>query len=217
MVCQSCADNVENEYKSKQIKAMEKTETMENNSCMQLDKEILPAKYFAEDDTMRSIGKYPEYVGTMMICIDSLENGVAQGRLHTYYQKDLIPFFSLDQMLLAMEDVLNQVGTPQAWTEARSFTKAKNKRSEDVEKKEIVQKISPFYDLQMMRPQRGRIASFYIRVYSRMNSSMQGVVQVAGISEKVAFRSELELLHLIYEGVSLPKKNSQKAEVQNER
>lgn len=69
----------------------------------------------------------------------------------------------------------------------------------------------------MMRPQRGRIASFYIRVYSRMNSSMQGVVQVAGISEKVAFRSELELLHLIYEGVSLPKKNSQKAEVQNER
>lgn len=100
-----------------------------------IDKEVLPAKYFAEDDTMRYIGKYPEYAGTMMICVDSFENGVAQGRLHTYYLKDSISFYSLD---LAMEEVLNQVGTPQAWTETRSFTKAKNKRSEDAEKIELL-------------------------------------------------------------------------------
>lgn len=184
---------------------------MENNSYVLLDKEVLPAKYFAEDDTMRYIEKYPEYVGTMMFCVDSFENGVAQGRLHTYYLKDSISFYSLDQLLLAMEEVLNQVGTPQAWTETRSFTKAKSKRKADAENEEFAQKVTPFYDLQTMRPQRGRIASFYIRVYSRKNSSMQGVVQVVGISEKVAFRSELELLHLIRDGMLLPKKNTQKA------
>ena len=206
MVCQSCADNVEKEYKSKQIKAMEKTETMENNSCMQLDKEVLPAKYFAEDDTMRSIGKYPEYVGTMMICIDSLENGVAQGRLHSYYLKDPIPFFSLDQLLFALDDVMDQAGTPQAWTEKRSFAKTKNKRKEVSEKEEAAQSIPPYYDLQTIRPKSGRIASFYIRVYSRMHSSMQGVVMIAGSSNQTAFRSELELLYLIREGLSLPTK-----------
>lgn len=92
---------------------------------MQSDKEILPAKYFAEDDTMRSIGNYPEYVGTMMICIDSLENGVAQGRLHSYYLKDPIPFFSLDQLLFALDDVMDQAGTPQAWTEKGRLQKQK--------------------------------------------------------------------------------------------
>lgn len=190
---------------------------MENNSYVLLDKEVLPAKYFAEDDTMRNIGNCSEYVSTMMICVDSFENGVAQGRLHTYYQKDFIPFFSLDQMLLAMEDVMDQAGTPQAWTEKRSFAKAKSKCKEVSEKEEEVQNITPYYDLQTMRPQSGRIASFYIRVYSRMNSSVQGIVRIAGISEKVAFRSELELLHLIYEGLSLSKKNYQKAEAQKER
>lgn len=179
---------------------------MENKSFLQIDRETIPAKYFAEDDCVRSIRNYPEYVGTMIICVDSFADQLAQGRLHTFYYEEHFLFSSLDQLLFAMEDVMDQAGTPQSWTEKKTFAKEKSKRKKDVPKEKAAQNITPFYDLKTMCPPKGRVASFYVRVYSRMHSSMQGVVMALDSSDKVAFRSELELLYLIREKLLLPKK-----------
>lgn len=183
---------------------------MGNSDFVLIDKEVVLSKYFAEDDCVRSIGKYPEYVGTMMICVDSFDNGLASGRLHTYFYEKSIHFFSLDQLLFAMEDIMDETGITQPWTEKRTFEKVKRRRKKTTSEVVIVQDIAPFYDLQTVQPPKGRVASFYVRVYSRMNSSMQGVVMTLGSSNKVAFRSELELLYLIREKLSLPQKTPHK-------
>lgn len=182
---------------------MEEIKTMGKNSdILEDDKEVLQVKYSVEDDIMRSIDNFPKYINTMMVCVDSFDDGIAKGRLYFYFKEDAISFLSLDQLLFAMEDVMDQVGTPQAWMKKRSFSKGKN----DSGKGEPIQNRNPFYDFQAICPQKGHIASFYVRIYSRMNSSVQGGVKFEGNSENVAFRSELEFLHLIREGLSLATK-----------
>lgn len=166
------------------------------------DRDIIPAKCFAEDKNLRNIGGYPEYVGTMIICIDSFDNSLARGRLYNYFCETPLPFYSLDQLLFAMEDVMDKTSIPQAWTKKRTFSKGKSTQIKKEPKDSACQNGFPFYDLQTMRPKRGRLVSFYVRVYSRMHASMQGVVMSYGSSEKMAFRSGLEFLYLIREKLS---------------
>ena len=176
---------------------------MEENSHVQTDREILPENN-NEENLTRSSQNCPEYIG-MMICVDSFENGLAQGRLHT--NETPIHFLSLDQLLFAMEGVMDRAGTPQAWTEKRAFSQAKGKRKKAGAKKVSVQKICPVQSVKITPAQKGRVANFCVRVHSRMNSSMQGIVTDVESSERVAFRSELELLYLIREILSGAKNN----------
>ncbi len=169
-------------------------------------------KCIPDDDTVRVIGKMPVHTCTMMACIDSFENGVAQGRLYTFTQKSSVLFLSLDQLLLAMDDALDQVDSSYVLEKGRAVISAKKKQKENASKEKNVQCDAPLYDFQAMCPKKGKIASFSIRVYYRMNSSMQGIVLLVGKRGSVSFRSGLELMHLIYEGLSWQEKKRRKCE-----
>ncbi|MDO4541713.1 MAG: hypothetical protein Q4C00_02640, partial [Bacillota bacterium] len=55
----------------------------------------------------------------------------------------------------------------------------------------------PFYYLTDLQPKQGNLANFYIRVYSRRNSSMQGFITWHKTQVTMGFRSEMELILLI--------------------
>lgn len=160
----------------------------------------LKPKYIAEDDIPRDGGLWPEYANTIMLCIDSFEDGLAQGRIHTFFFNDNAHFFSLDQMLFALEDILDKAQVSQRDSILRKSTQKKEARKRVVEETLIgspVSKFTPYYTLDDLKARKGKLASFYLRVYARQHASMQGVLVWAERKDAVTFRSEMELLVLL--------------------
>ena len=80
-----------------------------NEQCIVIGSDVLIPRYIAEDDIPRDGSRWPEYANTMMICIDSFENGLANGRLHNFYFEETDSFFSfiIDLMRSSMAFLLN--------------------------------------------------------------------------------------------------------------
>ncbi|WP_087064316.1 hypothetical protein [Intestinibacillus massiliensis] len=154
-----------------------------------------------EDGIPRDGGLWPEYAHTLIVCVDGLEDGLAQGQIYSYCVPEERPFHSLDQMLFTLEDLINKCGLAQPWNEPRSLTAGKKKQRRvdaDRGEPEAPGKLNPSWTFQDLRPVRGKLASFYLRVYSRQHASMQGVLAPAeqkGVP--MAFRSALELLRAL--------------------
>lgn len=149
---------------------------------------------------------HPEFSHTMMICVDSFENRLAQGRIHTYYFDNVIPFNSLDQMLFGIEDILDRADEAQRDTQLRtSFLQKNNVRMAVKTNEEFYNELEkarpkkqpPAFTPETMKAKAGALANYYIRVISRQHSSMQGVISRAGKEGACVFRSEMELLRLI--------------------
>lgn len=168
---------------------------------------VLMPKYIAEDDIHRDGGRWPEYANTMLICIDSFEKGLANGRLHNFYFEETDNFSSLDQLLFSMEDIMEKAQMPQATYSVRKPTpmkKTSDKRKKRVAEIDTVEtdepclgKFSPFYTLQTLNAVSGRLANFYIRVFARQHASMQGLLVDSESNEIYAFKSELELIRYL--------------------
>ena len=59
----------------------------------------------------------------------------------------------------------------------------------------IVERMPPVLNPDTLRVKEGKLASYFIRVLARQHSSMQGVINCAGLAS--VFRSEIEWLRLI--------------------
>lgn len=168
------------------------------DSCIK-DNYLKP-RYIAEDDIPRDGGLWPEYAHTIMLCVDSFEDGLAQGRVHTFFFSDEARFSSLDQMLFAVEDVLDKAQVPQRDSILRKPVRAKKPRKQ-VDEDELstrpVSAFTPHYTLADLSVRKGKLASFYLRVYARQHASLQGVLVWVGHKDTFAFRSEMELLALL--------------------
>ena len=46
--------------------------------------EVQDAMYISEDTIPRNGGVWPEYAGTMLVCVDGKGRGLIFGRLHNY-------------------------------------------------------------------------------------------------------------------------------------
>ena len=178
-----------------------------NEQCIVIGNGVLMPKYIAEDDIPRDGGRWPEYANTMLICIDSFEKGLANGRLHNFYFEKTDVFSSLDQLLFSMEDIMEKAQMPQATYEVRTPTPMKRpsgkrkKYAAEVEMAKLDEqrfgKFSPFYTLQTLNAVGGRLANFYIRVFARQHASMQGLLVDSESNEIYAFKSELELIRYL--------------------
>lgn len=175
-----------------------------SEQCIAVGSELLAPKYIAEDDTPRDGGRWPEYASTMVICVDSYENGLAGGRLHNFCFREPDSFASLDQLVFALEGVLERAQLLQSELDVRSAIPPKKRRGRK-RKHPLVQEEAPLerktaaYPLDAMRPMRGKLASFYIRVFARQHASIQGVLIRADRDERHAFRSGLELMHYLHD------------------
>ena len=114
---------------------------------------------------------------------------------------------SLDQLLFAMEAIMNRVGVPQRFEEMRSIHVPGKKKcgrpsKSVVQMKEDLKTTGCAYTLQNFQVKRGQLTSFYVRVCYRQHSSMQGYLSwVEHDCQVVFFRSEMELMSLIREAI----------------
>ena len=124
---------------------------------------------------------------TTTVCVDSYENNVLAGRFYSLYRKEGESFQSLVQFLLKMEQTLDSMNFPQAFTSVRAFAPPPSQKSD----------ASPIPELM-----KGALATFSVRVIFRQNTSWQGSVTWLESGTEQSFRSTLELILLIDSALS---------------
>ena len=167
--------------------------------------ERLSPRAISEDGLLRNGELWPEYAHTLMLCVDSFDRELAAGRLYSFCIQGPLPFNSLDQMFLGLEAILDESNLVRACLEKREFEKRGRRKSAKTgdrgsHKKFALRKSAlPFG---AVHPVRGKIANFYLRVYSRQHASMQGYVAQTEFGCKPStFRSVLELMHLLHDAL----------------
>ena len=119
---------------------------------------------------------------TTVICVDSYENSVLNGRLYNPYFNGGIHFSSTMQLILNMKSLLDKMNFPQSFLETRSFSSAKRAwRDDETDGKGMS----------------GEAATFAVKVVFRQNASWQGTVVWLEENREDSFRSALELLLLM--------------------
>lgn len=126
---------------------------------------------------------------TTTVCIDSYDNGVLAGRFFNPYLAKGKEFQSVTQFLLEMEEALDVMDFPRAFTTTRTF--ASSPKGEPVS-------VDPINKT-------GKEATFLIRVLFRQNASWQGSITWLEGREEQSFRSVLELLLLMDNALSCPR------------
>ena len=133
----------------------------------------------------RGAGKRPrgnEY-RTTVICVDSYENSVLSGRFYNPGRSGGQPFESLIQLLVRMEHMLDELRQPQSFTAARTFGVLPPEQEE-----------AP---LPGTLGQKGKLATFAVRIIFRKNATWQGSVSWLEGGKEENFHSVLELILLL--------------------
>lgn len=125
-----------------------------------------------------------ELYKTSLICIDSYENHILTGRIFNAYLESEITFQSTMEFIKEMNALLGELQFPQSFFENREF----HPMSE-----------LTHHAAQLTPPaaQKGRLATFTLRIMFRQNSSWQGSLSWLEGKMTESFRSALELLLLI--------------------
>ena len=117
----------------------------------------------------------------ILICIDSYQQGNPRGRLYNSYAGDSC-FDSLSQLLILVEEMLDQLQSPQSYTTCRSFS-------------HLMEPMDTSADTG--RGRKGLEATFELRVLFRQHTSWQGVPLWMEQQQEQSFRSVLEMILLM--------------------
>lgn len=131
------------------------------------------------------------------ICADKLTETSCSGRLYTRYDSTSESFDDISALLLKIDRFFDKINYPEASTRSRSFNEDKT-GSMQPRKINIEASISGDEFLK----HKGKIATFFIRVQSRQNSTWQGVFWWAEKDTETEFLSALEVLKLIDRAVT---------------
>lgn len=123
---------------------------------------------------------------TTTVCIDSYENAVLRGRFYNPYLTGGQTFHSMTQFLLGMEQALDAMDFPKAYTATRTFAAPPEQWTGAAEE--------PY--------RMGEQATFAVRILFRQNASWQGSVTWLEGKQEQSFRSALELILLIDNALS---------------
>ena len=134
---------------------------------------------------------------TTALCIDSYENGVPVGRYYNAASEEGKSFKSLTQFLLKMEDTLDTMDFPKAFTATRTFMPV-IKNSHDPPEEAYTP---------------GKEATFLIRVLFRQNTSWQGCLTWVDGGREQSFRSVLELILLLHSALEQSEEIKEKSDI----
>ena len=118
---------------------------------------------------------------TTVVCIDEYEDGVPVGRFYNPYSPNGEKFRGIVRFLGRMEDTLDRMNYPQAFTTARAFSR-------------------PYSNMAAPSGEKlreGKLATFAVRILFRQNASWQGSVTWLENDRSQSFRSVLELVLLM--------------------
>lgn len=176
---------------------------MKEPKVIRIEPSAISPRSIQEDKLPRDGGMWPDYCNTMILCVDDFADGLARGRLYSYCCPEPKLFHSLDQILFYLEEVLDETGLVQAWVAPRSIRSGNKPRGRRVKKEAAAPvKKPPVWALQKLRPRKGRLATFYLRVYARQHASMQGFLCLCDKEgTSIPFRSALELARLLREAL----------------
>lgn len=117
---------------------------------------------------------------TIMICVDSYERGILQGRIYNPIASEGKTFQSLSGFILEMEQILEGIEFPKSYTITRTFATPQ-------------ERATPSTDAVF---QEGALSTFALRILFRQNASWQGSVVWLEEKQEQSFRSVLELILL---------------------
>lgn len=123
---------------------------------------------------------------TTQVCVDDRQDGRFCGRLYNPFWEGAVPFSSVMEFLVRMEELLDQMQFPQSFTAKRAFAGPPGQGP-----------VSQPLDMRQ-----GREATFYLKVLFRQNASWQGTVRWVETGQEESFRSVLELLLMMNSAVS---------------
>ena len=119
----------------------------------------------------------------ILICIDSYEDYILEGRYYNASRPGGVYFHSTAELILSIEQLLNQIEFPQAFYRIRSF----------VDKEFVFEENIPVRDWS----NRGLLGTFQLKVLFRQNVSWQGTIRWIEDKKEQSFRSVLELISLL--------------------
>ena len=125
---------------------------------------------------------------TTFVCVDSYEHGVLRGRFYNPYTRKGHSFESLSDFLLKIEQMMDEMELPKAFTVTRTFMPPQEK---------------PAYEADA-HCDSGKCATFALRILFRQNASWQGSVTWVERKQEQSFRSALELIFLFDNALSQP-------------
>lgn len=125
---------------------------------------------------------------TTIVCVDAYPNGVLSGRIFNPYLDSGQSFQSLTQFLQIMEQTLDKMAFPSAFTATRTFAPPPVHGPDPPDEQE----------------QTGQLATFAVRILFRQNASWQGLITWMEGKQEQSFRSALELILLIDSALSQP-------------
>ena len=123
--------------------------------------------------------KYKNKYHSTIVCIDSYNNKILNGRLYNEYLNGEVYFNSTMEFILCMSGILSKMDYPKPFLATRMFTEPTEYNLP--EKKSDVLK-------------NGNLATFWVKIIFCQNSSWQGNVSWLNGSREESFRSALELL-----------------------
>ena len=126
------------------------------------------------------VKNWTEEYRTIFLSIDSYQNGVLQGRLFHPALKEGRSFQSLSGFILEMEQILEEMEFPKAFTVTRTFATPPPKSSGPPD---------TIY-------REGKMATFALNILFRQNASWQGSIVWMEQKREQSFRSVLELILL---------------------
>ena len=126
-------------------------------------------------------GNRGEEFRTTLICIDEYLDGVPSGRFYNQKEQEGKAFRGMMEFLSQMENTLETMDFPKAFTVVRSFSDTTKDFS------------TPPADAQKT----GKQATFALKVLFRQNASWQGQITWLEGKKEQSFRSVLELLLLM--------------------
>lgn len=131
------------------------------------------------------------------ICADKLTETSCSGRLYTRYGSTSESFDDISALLLKIDRFFDKINYPEASTRSRSFNEDK---TGSMQPRKINLEASVSGDEFLKN--KGKIATFFVRVQSRQNSTWQGVFWWAEKDTETEFVSALDVLKLIDRAVT---------------
>lgn len=144
----------------------------------------------------------PQSARSFFLNIEESDNGHFSGEIFNLFYEDAVPFHGLDEAILRMNQMMDELGSPQASTALRSFCDSTKEQGESWEAmyQRREQLLERYCDKAFMQSPLSRKPQIQIEVLYRQNATWQGRIALMRPFEprRKSFRSVLELMYLIH-------------------